>query len=735
MKKHFVVIGFLFLTFIYSCIFQVEENAGRKVIVEEIDSPFSKRGKAVIVETPSDQQHTLTWSADSIIPGKIYSLSFFFQQANNIPSENPPRILIRVFDGGTRVFYQSLHPGPEACFYVDNLVFNSSSVRVSFTFQPNQKVILGDFGTSIWASDLKVTRFPKRSILWPYSIRLPAIYRGLRNFSIKTSFGSNATNHTQAARIERIVVTAKMNVSTAKLPRLLPGDNLLNVAYSSAEPDANVNVSISTRNKPNVSKVYLNADRIIPADGATFGRVFLSAVDNRKKLISGPFFRLRCPPQIKSFPYTRVITDWDKEQFIKEFHLLSTSTGTYSIPIELWDGTKWSLIENELKIIFNDNKKEKYTNFKRVDYPRRWLEPGIIKSKVTSGSDTIDIRLHGHDRHERIPINIQSKLMPEFCWTITGPVSNLGLFNAFQPDPRTLETIGESFKDMVYEGEKKLSEEDMALAIEEYVNLFMEGYRPENFDNRMYLSGGRIHREGRGWCANYAKAVFVLALQSGLEATMDNTRGHVMGKVRGRSLNPIVLDALLQVGVCSATGDRVDLKSIETPEKRILGVGVNNKSRRGTGLQYYEKITNYSNNWQSIKPNTYIYALVDNEVFTINLEPWEKMEWIGGYVNNCYAVFTRGELGIHQTVITKTAKIVLTKNADNPKIIIENLVADEDGFAKSGRVSFSFEVPVEVDDLFVSAEGTLGDAGFSTIDIVPVLYTPLINGVSSLINK
>ncbi len=629
-------------------------NAEDTVTVTKLSSPFSNDGDAVLIVTPANRGHVLSWSSDKISPGNIYSLSFFFQQAENVPSKSRPIIQVRAYDDGKHVFSQNLHPSSTARFYVDSLVFNTPRAAVTLTFPPGQAVIVGDVGRCIWASNLRPPSYRGKSPLWPVTVRLPSIYRGLRKFRIKTLLSSRASDprSTQPLRVERIIASAQMKVSTAKLPRLLPGAATLTARYSEARPGASLDVQIRQRNLPDVARLDVKADSAVPADGATFGRVFISAVDRRGHLVAGLFVRLKCPPGIRSFPYTKAIIDAPRQQYLREIHVLSTTPGDYAIPIEIWDGTRWSLADECVRITFHDDRKEQFPEYRRSDYARPWLEPRPIASLAAMRTDNIDAVLRGRAQVLRIPTAIESKLMPACSWTVTGPVSDLGLFADFQPDPRTLRSLGESLRALTHASGQAATEEDLALAIEEYVNLCMEGYRPEDFDSRWYPSAGRTHREGRGWCADYARAVYVLALESGLEATMDNTNDHVLGKVRGQSLQPIVLDALLQVGLCSATGKRGDLSTIDTPDKRILGIGVNKKSRRGTSWKYYEEIVHDSHDWQKKEPNKFICKLADSDVLSFDLRAWERMEWSSGHADNRDVPRTIGLLGVHQTVLT-----------------------------------------------------------------------------------
>jgi hypothetical protein len=522
-----------------------------------------------------------------------------------------------------------------------------------------------------------------------------------------------------------------MNIAAAKLPRLLPGANELKMAYAAAGPGSGLQVSVRSRNGE-ATKIHVSHDHAIPADGATFGRVSVSAFDETKELVSGAFYRLRGPAEVKVFPYAKAISDWEKLQLTREFHLVSTHPGSYEMQLDIWDGVGWTPTGERFQVQF-EPVDQPAPAFRRSDYARRWIEPQPPGPGATAASRlSVPFREVEHEHNAKF--TVRSRLAPTIDWRITGPVERFGLFNSFQPDPRTLRATAESLRRITGGGPDEM---DFALALEEYVNLFMEGVLPEPFSLLDYPSMGRIHREGRGWCSQYARAVHALAVEGGLEAKLRNVPNHVTGEVRGKRLEPTTIDALLMVAVTDEAGNRTALDRADEDATRVLGAGVNSKSRRGVYCDFLKNPLPHTGEWDHRDPASTVYrnAFLDQEIFSVDLRAWEELSWTSGNVSRTNAGFSRGRRAENQNVLTKTSTISFASPPPDASIETHGLELSPLGLLapkgpQAGLVHFPFECPVEVDDLFISTEGTVGDGGQIGISLTPILDTPLIRGQS-----
>lgn len=691
--------------------------------VRLVKSPFVHGETALLVETPPDGHYRLSWSSDEVTPGTPYSLSLFYQQAE-FHAGVQPTISIDVYDGRAQSFHQTLYPRPEPFFYAESMVFNTSQVRVVVTVPRNAKVIIGQVGMEVPASRLAVPGYAATVYLWPHSVRLPKLYRGLRRFEVRTYWHRSpyGKEETLPVEIERIIARGTMHISTARLPRLLPGRNTLELRHDASGPGASVKVDIHPRQQPKIATCRVAADSSIPADGATFGRVYVTPVDAAGDAISGALVRLRCPHEVRCFPYVWAVSDWDKLQRTWEFQVLSTTPGTYELPVEIWTGRDWTDAGVAAKVVFVPAKP--YPKFRRLAYVRPWVEPRAVEGTNAAPTTALSIALDPDERARSVPVNIDSMLMPRCAWRVTGPVANLGLFSDIQPDSRSLATLGASIRAAILDAGGDM--EDVALAIEEYVNLGMEGYLWENYDGRNYPTPARVLREGRGWCGAYARSVYGIALEAGLEATVDNTANHVLGEVRAENLRPIVLDALLQVSICTPDGARTALSGIEAPDKTLLGLGVNNRTRRSHFWQdFLQRIANDQTKWQR-KPESGVHpSLIDQRITAIDLRPWEQLSWVGGHVVSADQLLSDGTMAMHQTVVTQTAEVIVEKHRSLPGIEYSGRAEAQGG---GGTLVFPFDAPAELHDLIVTTDGVLGDNGELTLDIAPLLDRPLIAG-------
>jgi hypothetical protein len=170
---------------------------------------------------------------------------------------------------------------------------------------------------------------------------------------------------------------------------------------------------------------------VIPADGATFGRVLVSAFDEAKSLISGAYYRLRGPEQVRVFPYAKAISDWQKMQLSREFHLLSTHPGSYEMRLEVWDGTGWAPTPERFAVRFEPAGQPALA-FRRTNYARRWIEPQIPRSPAAPAT-RLDLPLDPDSHEQTARFAIHSRLAPTIECASKVPWSNSAFSAPFSP--------------------------------------------------------------------------------------------------------------------------------------------------------------------------------------------------------------------------------------------------------------------------------------------------------------
>jgi hypothetical protein len=206
----------------------------------------------------------------------------------------------------------------------------------------------------------------------------------------------------------------------------------------------------------------------------------------------------------------------------------------------------------------------------------------------------------------------------------------------------------------------------------------------------------------------------------------------VTGEVRGKHLEPITVDALLQVAVTDQTGARTGLDRADEDSTRVLGAGVDGESRRGAACDFLKNPLPYAGAWERHDPSnpSYRNATLDEKILSIDLRAWEELTWASGNVPRVDAGFSRGRRAENQNVLTKTSVVSFADLPADPAIELYHLEVNSLGVAapngrEPGVVAFPFECPVEVDDLFVSTEGTMG-RGQIAVSLIPIVNTPLI---------
>ncbi|GAB5561926.1 MAG: hypothetical protein SynsKO_35730 [Synoicihabitans sp.] len=717
--------------FLLSSALQAEASS---LEIEKIPSPFARDGEAVVTRVLGDQRKAMIWEVDGVVPGRPYSVSFFFQNR----AVKDPRELevfwLDVMDGFESIYHQRFYPRNHPQFFSTAVVFGTDRAQLRLRLSPGTEIVFGELGRAVEVDDLADVRFPHSSELWPPKLSLPSVYRGLRNFEIEVNLWAGQTG--TLAGLSGVEVRAGMNIAASKLPRLLPGQNTLHVVRDTVGEGAGVTADVTVRNGRAEPKITLQADAKIPADGATFGRVFVSAVDAEGELISGGFFRLKTPSQVQSHPFVRAISDWEKMQTTREFHLTSLTPGSYEIGLERWNGSDWVPTHESFVVQFEEATVPA-AEFVRLDFARPWLQPREA-SRSDSPADRIDLAWSSDDGgHEDVlEVPLSSEFSPRVDWTVRGPVKGLSLHTAVQPNARSLGETAASLWARIAQHSSHPAR-DFALAVEEYVALTIEGVLPEAYYFSDYPSFGRIHREGRGWCNQFASAVHALLIEGGLESRLRNLPDHVTGEVRSDELETMLVDAMLQVAVTDAHGNRTMLDRLDDEGARILGAGVDNETRRGKFSGYLHSPFPADRPWVRRDPSDTKYrnAMRDDRIFSLDLRGWEQISWSSGSVPDLEIQAARGTCAENQTMLTQLSQLEFADFAGDAEVNVSNLEVNENGLlvptgSSWGKVRFPFQTPIEVDDLFITTKGVLGGGGRISISLRPALSPPLVEGFS-----
>jgi hypothetical protein len=699
-------------------------------IVEPMPSPFAREGEAFVFRAPRGQTETLRWDLDDVVPGELYSVSFFFQNHRMRDPRELEAFAFSIGDSDRRIYHQRLYGRNHPQFFSTDVVFESNQGVVLITIKPGFEIVFGDFGRVVEVDDLTHIRSPHSSLLWPPSLRLPDIYRGLRNFDIDVALWSGEPG--TVAKLDSVEVRAGMNMTAAKLPQILPGKNTLRIVRDQAGSAAKLTAEITPRSSAGSPELAVVFDQRVPADGATFGRVIISAFDHDGTAVSGSFLRLRPPPEVKAHPYVRAISDWQTLQTSREFHLTSLTPGVHRIGVERWNGRSWENTATAFEVTFEEGSPPA-ANFLRSDYARRWLEP-LPADEQVDRIDRLELTWAEKTGSDEIQFAVDSELAPQISWRIQGPVEGLGIHADFQPNSRTLAETAQSLR-QIFTRDSESPDRDFALGVEEYVGLNTEGVLPDFFNTLDYQTYGRLHREGRGWCNQFARATHALMIEGGLESRLRNTPDHVMGEVRSEDLEIMFVDSMLQVAVTDTDGNRATLDELEIEDFRIIGADVDDRTRRGSFSGYLVSPLPVQTPWSRRDREDIAYrnAVLDDRIFSIDLEPWEELTWSSGSVPGEGMHASHRRVAENQTILTKTSRITFPAFSDDPAVGFDRIARSEFGSLKSatdgwGRISFNFQTPVEVDNLIVITDGMLGGGGRIAISVRPKLHPPLVVG-------
>ncbi|GAB5561871.1 MAG: hypothetical protein SynsKO_35180 [Synoicihabitans sp.] len=701
--------------------------------VKVVPSPFVHQGEAVWFKAPADDYAGLVWQSTDVVPGKRYSISFFFQSAR---IENPAhrlRLALNIYDDQTQIHTQNLYRRNYAQFYTTEVEFQSTIATVRLDVPAGDEIVVGHFGEAVNVKNLAETIDPLSMQIWLPTFRLPRVYRGLRDFQFEMKLSNKF--YSDQFGLAGINIVADMKVAAAKLPRLLPGKNSLNIVQTTADSDGEIEIAIEPRQLSGEPEIHIDNDPVVPADGATFGRVFILTQTESRAAIPGAFYRLKGPPEISIRPYVRAISDSQKLQITREFHLTSLTPGDYELSVERWTGRDWVDTRKQVSVAF-EKVAQSAPNYRQSDYANRWIQPESIRPDENSPA-FLGLSLDGVGTPHEVSIPIASELAPKIDWKIKGPVRGLALYSDFQPDPRTLRTTAESLHRLVTAG-KENAELEFALGTEAYVALFMEGMLQEGLSTHLnYPSLGRIHREGRGWCMQYSSAVYAMAVEGGLEARHRNLPNHVNVEVRGEHLPISNLDAMVQAVVTDASGNRAPLNDLaDNPNSRVLGAGVDEFSQRGSFAGYYTTPVRSVKPWMTRDQNNTAYRnqFLDHEVLSFDLAADETLTWSSGSVAAGDFKAIQGLRAENQNIITQTTHRTISSMQKNSAVTWIDLEPKENGLLapkgnyKVGHVKFSLNYAVEVSDLVIDLDGSIDPGGEMEIKFYPDLKNPLIAG-------
>ena len=696
-----------------------------------LPSPFVRgEGEAVWFKAPADRHGGLEWHSDQVVPGQRHSISFFFM---NRVAESPAesrRLVLTVFDGQEQVHTQVLYRRKYAQFYATELEFISSDVVVRLDLPAGEEVVVGEFGRAVDVGELAATRYPLMMELWMPGLQLPDVYRGLRKFLVDIELSDKRRSDLFGLR--KVSVEASMKVATANLPRLLPGENRLVVASEPRAPGGRIEVEVQARSAPDLPALMIEHEAVVPADGATFGRAFIRANDASGQLVAGTFHRVSGPPGVNVRPYVKAVADSRKLQYTQEFHYSSPVPGRYALNVERWNGRNWEDTGERLEVDF-EGVGSPAPEFRQGDYVRRWMEPQPL-APGTGGQTRWSFAVDAEGGSDIRELEIESELAPRIDWVVRGPVRGLGLFADFQADPRTIRSTAQSLWTAHAAGRED-PELAFALAVEGHVALLMEGMLPEEFTQLEYPSLGRILREGRGWCHQYAEGVYALAVEGAVEARLRNLPRHVTNELRGAQLPLSNFDAMMQMAVTDDAGRRVELDRLNTAA-RVMGAGVDGATPRGAFAGYLHDPLPSSRPWmrQDSSSPVYRHQFFDDRVLTIDLEPWETLSWRGGSLDPLEIEPVSGLRAENQSVLTQRSRLTAIDLMNHPQATVQDLqlkgqglLAPSPGY-KVGRVRFPVSFPLEVSDLLVELEGSIDVGGQVVLGLRPDLPSPLLSG-------
>ncbi len=720
-----------------------DSRPAEQLSIIEVNSPFVKEGSAYLIAAPHDTPGHLRWRAGDLTPGHVYSMSFFYARAG-VDYLNPTAedladhsLYLIIYEDNQIVYQNALMPAAEPQFLVIPLVIQKSAATVTLTIPPGQRIVIGHFGQSIESGNLKrANPYNDGGRNWlrsPDDV-LPRVYRGLRDFEVIVRAKRPALSSSIVPEVQRILLWAEMAATTALLPRTLPGHNTFLLRAASAGPGASVTAVAEPVAGP-WATLSMSVDPVAPADGVTFARAKITALDDDGQRLPGLFFRLRSPPPLTVIPFDVAVNDAPQDNLVREFHVTSRTPGRFVIPIDIWSGHDWRPTGQHLQITFEP------TDQHTVGSPwsaqaNAWYEPEAIHSPSVSAGP-VEASWHGDGLETELTVDIVSVAMPRVEWSVTGPVRDLRVFNlAFQPDPATLWSLGQSLGERST-GAGTEADRQLALDLLSYVSLSRRANLQTNYNGLQTYFPARVLRKGRGWCGPHAKALFGVAVAAGLRARISGTLIHTVTDIASDQLEPTMFDANLEVFVCQPNGHLGSLSLLDAPGVRFLGFGVDGKTRRGDDRQVV--LDSYFNRQRQTNPHWYDKArqdtpfrimFQDDRLLAFDLKPWERLRWTGGWIDRTRVRSI--DKRYQQTLLVKEATLRPGAHTDSELACTGftavggsiQLASD----ALAGELRFPFRTPIEVDRITVALEGLTGQDSWLAITVRPALPPPILTG-------
>lgn len=721
------------------------DDRAEQLSIAEVASPFAEEATAYLIQAPQNQRGFVYWQVSGLIPDRVYSVSFFYARAG-VDYVDPTRqdlgdhlLHLTVHEGSEIVYQNGLMPTAQPRFVMIPLVFGQPKATIQLAIPQGKRIVMGHIGEVIGSRQLKHPDpyyGEDENRLRSPDDTLPEVYRGLRDFEIVIHARRDSLTTPILPRIQQVLVRAEMAATTALFPRILPGKNTLLVRADSAGAAAAVHAAISPTDAP-WATLQIDADPMAPADGATFARVRIAATNDRGHLLPGLFFRLQAPKPLVVVPFDLAVSDAPQDNRVRHFHITSVKPGTYTVPVDVWAGRGWQPTSQTVQITF-EPAIEAAPGFVWSKLANAWYEPEAITGDAELATQ-LEAVWRGSDPDHRLMLDIDSVTMPHVAWSISGPVKNLRIFNsAHQPDPATIWTLGQSLRERVMP-DGIVNDRQLALDARSYIGITRRSNIQANYDGQQTYFPGRVLRKGRGLCGPHAKALFAVAVAAGLRARVAGTSQHTVTEVTSDTLDPTMLDAQREVFVCHPDGTPGSLDLLTTADVRFLGFGVKGKTRRGDNRQevldnYYDKRRNHALRWYEKSPVSTPFRIMfhDDRLLAFDLQPWEKVSWAAGMIDPTRV--RTDDKRYQQTMLVKEA--VLQPGSD----MKADEVASSSGFTSvtggiqvspgmlRAKLQFPFRAPVEVDQMTVAIEGQAGDDGSLTVDIRPVLPSPVITG-------
>lgn len=675
--------------------------------IQAVDSPFVTGGKALRIQAPESDFGRVYWRASGLEPGHEYTLSFFHCLETGASATVRPLAESYVYvlgppsESPTVRMAEQCYSAPHPRFFCTTFRATEPECEVLLRLSPGTQLIVGHVGETVSIDRLIHVREASSSRHRGPGLTLPPVYRGLRSVEIGV-FTEPSPLDPELTRVERVVSAFDMNVATALLPRVLPGENTLVARSDSTGPGARLQLSWTPRATPSDARFRLYAQPSGPADGVNFLRVFAEALDADGRAIPGVNFRLAAPQEVHAQPYVVALAASPVDQSRAQFHCTSTTPGVYELPLEFWTEDGWRPAGQSAKVEFTAARP---FALPISELPRVMLEPRAGEPATEPGPDPDKIHIALSGPATDATFYVSSDRTPQFDWQLQGPVERLGLARRGQPTARDIPELGSELRSAAGV-ESQAGEVRLVADIEAYVSLLMGLTNDLAYGGRASLRPGLTLRKGWGWCAQNASTASAIAIAAGLQARRVRTSEHSLCEVRGQWLGPIACDPHLELPIVNPAGERIGLHTYTDPDVLFVGRCAEGRNRLGMPVDavledYFALIDHQPPEWwdQENLPPEISESFRDADLFCVTLKANESLRWSSG----CFDDSQHGAQ-FHQTRVTFEAV-----------------------FEPAGPANrFICRLPVEVDAGYVRVDGAPGPGGSLSVTLSPHLGSPLI---------